>query len=370
MYCKPFHDLQLSALGLGSLHLPAHPGEPNHIHRAQAQAVLDAAMDRGVNYIDTALTYHEGDSERFLGEALSRYRRDSYCLATKFYAAPGRQIETCFEEQLRRCRTDYFDIYLLHSVDEIRFPLYTGENAGYLEFLLRQKELGRIRYLGFSSHAAPALLRQFLDWYDGFDMALIQLNYLDWTLLDARGQYEILKERNIPIWVMEPLKGGRLSRLNDRAAAILRQAAPDRSLASWGFRFLMGLEQVQVVLSGMASVEVVEENCATFQRPDPLSEGERAVLDQAARAYLETMGAPCSACRYCCPGCPAELDIPLLIRGYNERQVVGSTWRVQTFGAAKSAADCLQCGACLAKCPQKIDIPKIMAALAAAESRQ
>lgn len=191
-------------------------------------------------------------------------------------------------------------------------------------------------------------------------MALIQLNYLDWILLKAREQYELLRRYNIPVWVMEPLKGGRLSTLNPKAEAILKEAAPDRSLSSWGMRFLMGLEGVQTVLSGMSSVEQVRDNAATFARPDPLDERERAVLRKAAGLFLSDLGVPCSGCRYCCPTCPAELDIPLLIKGWNERRVSGETWRVAELAQAKGPSDCLQCGVCLEHCPQKINIPVVM----------
>lgn len=360
MYHKPFRDMQISALGLGSLRLPTEPGDPNRIHRKQAQKVIDAALDSGINYIDTAYTYHSGDSERFLGESLARYPRDSYYLASKFYAAASTDIQRVFEEQLRRCRTEYFDCYLLHGMDETYYAAYTDEKKGYLRYLLEQKRTGRIRYIGFSSHAAPDTLERFLQWYSGFDMALIQLNYLDWTLLRAREQYGLLRRFHIPVWVMEPLKGGRLSTLNPKAAAILKEAAPDRSLSSWAMRFLMGLEGVQTVLSGMSSVEQVRDNAAAFARPDPLDERERAALGKAADLFLSDLGVPCSGCRYCCPTCPAGLDIPLLIKGWNERRISGETWRVAELRQAKGPSACLQCGVCLKHCPQKIDIPAVM----------
>lgn len=169
-----------------------------------------------------------------------------------------------FEEQLKRCRVEYFDFYLFHCVCEVTLPLIMDENARYLEFLLKQKEKSRIRYLGFSAHAEPDNLRKFLQWYDGYDMAQIQLNYVDWTLLKAKEQYDILLEHQLPVWVMEPQKGGRLSTLNERAAAILKAAEPERSIPSWSFRFLQGLPMVQTVLSGMTTMEQIEDNVDTF----------------------------------------------------------------------------------------------------------
>lgn len=366
MYCKKFNGESISALGLGGLRLPMDKGNAKRIDRVEARKIIDATIESGINYFDTAYTYQGGDSERFLGEALSRYPRDSYHLATKFYAAASTNIRAVFEEQLARCQTEYFDFYLLHGMDENYIADYMSPDKNYLGFLLEQKKAGRIRYIGFSSHAAPETLSRFLDWYDGFDMALIQLNYLDWTMLDAKRQYEILTEHGIPVWVMEPLKGGRLSSLNPEAVEILKSVDPERSVSSWGFRFLMSLDNVQTVLSGMSSVEQVHENARVFSERKPLNEQEQKALERAASVFLRDLGVPCSGCRYCCDTCPAGLDIPLLIRGYNERSVSGETWRVANLYHAKGPDQCLSCGACISRCPQKIDIPAVMHALASA----
>ncbi len=370
MYTKSFRDIQLPPLGLGSLHLPAVAENPDCIDRAAAQHVIDLAIERGINYIDTAYTYHGGDSEKFLGEALSRYPRDRYYLTSKYYAAAGIDVEKMFEEQLRRCRTDYFDFYLLHGMDENYIDAYMDPQKDVLGYLRRQKERGRIRYLGFSSHGAPETLRRFLDWYDDFDMALIQLNYVDWTLLEGKAQYDILTDRQIPIWVMEPLKGGRLMNLSKEAWAILQEAAPGQSPSSWAFRFLMGLPNVQMVLSGMSSAAQVVENADIFERQEPLSRHEALALEQAAEVFFKDLGVPCSACRYCCASCPAELDIPLLIKGYNELRVSGETWRVAGLSQSKGPAQCLDCGTCLKHCPQKIEIPQVMKQFAALQGKQ
>lgn len=360
MYYKKFKDIEISALGLGSLRLPAVTGSPNRIERKKAQKVIDCAFENGINYFDTAYTYHGGDSEKFMGEALSHYPRDSYYLATKFYVAAGVGADEMFEEQLRRLKTDHFDFYLFHGMQENYFDAYTDKEKNYLEYFLKQKEKGRIRYLGFSSHAAPETLERFLRWYDGFDMAMIQLNYLDWSVLEAKRQYEILTEHQLPVWVMEPLKGGRLAVLNEKAAEILKEAAPRQSISSWSFRYLMGLPNVQTVLSGMASVREIQDNAKTFERWNPLNEKETTALGEAIRVFREDMGVPCSACRYCCPVCPAGLDIPLLIKGYNEVSVSGDIWRIAELRETKGPQECLRCGACKARCPQKIDIPEVM----------
>lgn len=364
MRYKDFKGKSISTLGMGALRLPAEAGNPDRIDRAKGQAVIDAAFSHGINYFDTAYSYQKGDSERFLGEALAKYPRDSYFLATKFYVAYSDDIQAVFEEQLRRCRTDRFDFYLLHCLDETTFGPYTDPRRGYLHYLLRQRDAGRIGYIGFSSHAAPETLERFLDICGEFDMAQIQLNYLDWTLLDAKRQYEILTERGIPVWVMEPLKGGRLAALDGRAAEILRAAAPERSDASWALRFLQGLDSVQTVLSGMSSDGQVSENAALFDDPRPLGAQEQTALERASAALVESLGVPCSGCRYCCDACPAGLDIPLLIKGYNERSIGGSTWKIEGLSSAKAATACLGCGACRRRCPQKIDIPEVMRKIA------
>lgn len=365
MRYKDFKGSAISTLGLGGLRFPTEKGAPNRIDRKAAQAVVDAAVACGINYFDTAYSYQNGDSERFLGEALSKYPRESYFLATKFYVAYGTDIEAVFEEQLRRCGVDYFDFYLFHCLDEGTITAYTDPERDYLGYLLKQKEAGRIRNIGFSSHALPETLERFLDWYDRFDMALIQLNYLDWTLLNAKRQYELLTEHGIPVWVMEPMKGGRLSVLNENAAAVLKAASPERSIPSWGFRFLQGLPNVQTVLSGMSTAEQVLDNARTFEKFDPLSRDEEAALNTAAEIFIKHLGVPCSGCRYCCDTCPAGLDIPLLIRGYNEKNISGSTWKIGNLSEAKSADECIGCGTCLSRCPQKINVPEIMKKIAA-----
>lgn len=360
MKYNTIRDGKISALGLGGLRFPEQEGRPGHIDRSKAQEIVDTAIACGINCFDTAYSYQDGDSERFLGEVLSGYARDEYLLSTKFYVACNDDIEVVFEEQLSRCRTDYFDFYMLHCLDEETITPYMDETRDYLGYLLRQKSAGRIKNLGFSSHAGIPTLKRFLDWYDDFDMALIQLNYLDWRLLDGRAQYELLTERNIPVWVMEPMKGGCLSQLNKQAAAILKQAEPGRSISSWGFRFLHGLDNVQTVLSGMSSVEQVIENAELFSSIEPLDNTQSQLLMSAADIFIETMGVPCSGCRYCSGICPVGLDIPLMLQAFNEHSVGGETWKLGALAGATKASECISCGACVKRCPQNIDIPAVM----------
>lgn len=249
---------------------------------------------------------------------------------------------------------------MLHCLDEETIEPYMDEDRDYLGYLIRQKEAWRIRNIGFSSHAKTETLKRFLDWYDRFDMALIQLNYLDWKLLDGCSQYEILKEHNIPVWVMEPMKGGILSDLNEEAAGILKAEAPLASISSWGFRFLYSLDNVQTVLSGMSSVEQVKENAELFDRLMSLDENEMKTLMKASDVFIKGMGVPCSGCGYCRGLCPGGIDIPIMIKAFNEHSVGVETWKMEGLSCAVPASECVSCGACVKRCPQNIQVPEFL----------
>lgn len=354
---------------MGNMRLPV--SEDGSIDRALAQEIIDYVFEHGVNYFDTAFMYHGGESERFLGEALSGYDRASYLLADKFpgfMLHPGQSPREIFEEQLRRCRTEYFDFYLMHNVNETSFDTYTDERLGLLRYFEEEQAAGRIRYLGFSSHGSADMLERFVavrDW----DFAQIQLNYLDWTLQEAKRQYEVLAERHIPVMVMEPVRGGRLASLTPEADALLERAQPDRSIASWALRWLMALDGVQVVLSGMTTLDQARDNVATFERDDALPGELTGTLDRACDMLREQVNVPCTACRYCTEGCPQHLDIPGLLRAYNN-YLVATSFREFSLQQALArvdgpgADDCIACGACARLCPQSIDIPGLMAEVA------
>lgn len=232
MIYKKFQDINLSRLGMGNMRLPVSRGR---IDEKRAQEIIDYAMAQGVNYYDTAYVYHSGESESFLGKALKKYPRDSYYLATKFYVMANPDIEKVFEEQLRKLDTDYIDFYLLHCVNEETYDAYMKPERKYLDFLMEQKAKGRIRHIGFSSHGKPATLEKFLNWSDCFEFVQIQLNYLDWTMQDAKKQYEIITEHGLPVWVMEPVRGGRLASLGRKYDDMLQAAKPEWSVPAWAF---------------------------------------------------------------------------------------------------------------------------------------
>lgn len=372
MLYNDFSGEKLSRLGFGAMRLPLVSGEPDApVDAALVEKMVDYAIDHGINYFDTAWPYHSGTSEIILGKALSRYPRSRYNLANKY---PGHQISrsydpaAIFEKQLKKCGVEYFDFYLLHNVYENSIKTYTDPRWGIVDYFVAQKKAGRIRHLGFSSHGGLDILEAFLDRYGAeMEFCQIQLNYLDWTLQDARAKYELLTGRNVPVWVMEPVRGGRLAHLTAESEAKLKALRPEESIPAWGFRFLQGLPNVKIILSGMSDLAQMEDNVATFAAEKPLSQGETEVLLQIAEGMKNAI--PCTACRYCCDGCPKGLNIPMLLSAYNEVRfspTVNTTMRIEALPEDKRPSACIACGKCARVCPQKIDVPGAMAKFAEA----
>ena len=351
---------KISGLAFGTMRLPLK--EDGSIDQEQVNAMTDYAMKHGVNYYDTAYPYHNGNSEIAIGKALIKYPRDSYKLVTKY---PGHQFmknydcEGVFEEQLKKCGVDYFDFYLLHNIYENSLPTYKNIDYGIVDYFLRQKEKGRIKHLGFSTHARAENLEEILDFLrDKIEFCQIQLNYLDWTLQDARKKIELLGSRGIPVMVMEPLRGGKLADLGKENNEKLRAMRPEETIASWAFRWLMKIPEVVTVLSGMSNLEQMKDNIKTFSVGEALNDQEWKMMLDIAETLKN--GVPCTACRYCCDGCPAELDIPMLLAGYNDLKYASAmTVKMQMDGTPeeKWPDKCIGCGACAAVCPQHIDIP-------------
>lgn len=350
----------LPLLGFGCMRLPQLSPDGPEIDYGTVKQMIDRAMKAGCNYFDTAYMYHDGRSERCLGDLLKAYPRDSYYLTDKmpvWFARDAAGIERIFREQLERCRTDYFDFYMLHSLDSANWELAQKYKA--CEFLERMKKEGKIRRLGFSFHDSPEVLRKIVDARE-WDFAQIQLNYLDWELYRSREQYEILTGAGIPVIVMEPLRGGALATLSPDASDILRKADPHSSNAAWAFRYVASLPNVLCVLSGMTLPEHVEDNIRTFSPLKPLTENERKTLDQALAAYRKRLAVPCTACRYCMP-CPAGVEIPKIFGLYNQYKVSGNKWlftnNYNVLPEDAKIASCVNCGKCTKHCPQKIQIP-------------
>ncbi len=356
----------LSWLGFGTMRLPCHSsGEINY---AEVEEMTGTAMKYGVNYFDTAYPYHGGRSEIVIGKCLSNYPRESYRLADKY---PGHQIAQSynpaeiFEDQLKKCGVDYFDYYLLHNVYENSIDVYLDPKWGIVDYFLEQKRLGRIRHLGFSAHGDIATMTRFLDAVgEHMEFCQIQLNWLDWTMQDAKGKVELLNERNIPIWVMEPLRGGTLCKLSEKNEARLKALRPDETIVSWSFRFLQSIKGITMVLSGMSDLRQMYDNVITFTDCKPLNEEEMAVLLDIAEEMKSAV--PCTGCKYCVDSCPMELNIPKMMATYNELCFDAKTNPIMWLEALpedKQPASCIGCGSCAAMCPQHIDIPTVMADL-------
>lgn len=368
MVYKDYQDLKLSALGLGAMRLPVIDGDDARIDEEKTAEMVAYAMEKGINYYDTAWGYHSGNSETVMGKALSQYDRDSYYLATKF---PGYdlsnmdKVEEIFEKQLEKCRVDYFDFYLVHNVCEMNIDAYLDEKYGIYDYLVKQKENGRIRHLGFSAHGSCEVMKRFLDKYGkSMEFCQIQLNWLDWSFQNAKGKVELLKEWNLPVWVMEPLRGGKLASLKAEDEAKLKALRPDESVPAWAFRFLQALPEVTMVLSGMSNMEQLKENIETFEADKPLNKEERDGLLGIADEMLKQSNLPCTACHYCVSHCPKGLNIPELIEMYNEHCFTGGGFLapmlIATMPEEKRPGACVGCRSCEAVCPQQIKISEMM----------
>ena len=373
MIYREFQGLKLSALGMGAMRLPVMDGDDSRIDEEAAKAMVDYAMSQGVNYYDTAWGYHGGQSELVMGRALKKYPRDSFYLATKF---PGYdlsnmdKVEEIFEKQLEKCGVEYFDFYLFHNVCEMNIDAYLDPKYGIHEYLMRQKENGRIRHLGFSAHGSCDVMRRFLEAY-GKDMEFcqIQLNYLDWKFQDAENKVKLLDEYRIPVWVMEPLRGGKLASLAEEDEAKLTALRPEEKIPAWAFRFLQSLPEVTVTLSGMSNMEQLQENIRTFGEERPLNEEERQTLLDIADGMVKKIAVPCTACHYCVSHCPQGLDIPHLLSLYNEHSFTGGGFiapmALSAISKDKWPSACIGCRSCEAVCPQQIKISEVMADFAA-----
>ena len=367
MIYKNFKNLLLPSLGVGTMRLPTLPD--GTVDEEACREMFSYAMEHGVNYFDTAYGYHNGKSEEVCGKLLSAYPRESYYLTTKF---PGydlsnmNKVEEIFEEQLKKCRTDYFDFYLFHNVYERNVDPYLDPKYGILEYLLNQKENGRIRHLGFSVHGSYDIAKRFLDAYgEHMEFCQIQLNYLDWNFQNAKAKVELMNERNIPIWVMEGLRGGMLASLSKENTAKLKEMRPDESVVGWAFRFLQSVPGVTVSLSGMSNLDQLKDNIRIFSEDKALSESEMKFITKMADEMVRKGVLPCTACRYCTSHCPKHLDIPRLLELYNEHSFTGGGFRapmaVDALDPDRRPSACIGCRSCEAVCPQQIKISEAMA---------
>ena len=366
MIYRDFQGLRLSALGMGCMRLPEKDGA---IDKEQVIRMVAHAMEQGVNYYDTAWGYHGGASEWVMGEALSAYPRESFYLADKF---PGYDLsnmgkaQEIFEKQLEKCRTGYFDFYMLHNVCELNIDAYLDPKYGDFAYLLEQKKNGRIRHFGFSAHGNIETIQRLLEAYgEHMEFCQLQVNWLDWDFQNARGKAELLNKWNIPVWIMEPLRGGSLCSLDAAHEATLNALRPGVTMTEWAFRFLQSIPGVTVTLSGMSNFEQMQQNVATYATENPLNDAEMAALMKIAAEKTAKTALPCTACRYCVDHCPMGLNIPWLIELYNEHVYSGGGFiapmALNALPEDKKPSACIGCRACEAVCPQTIKIADMMA---------
>lgn len=367
MLYNKFKNINLSRLGFGLMRLPVN--QDGTINEQETEQMIDYAIAHGVNYFDTAWPYHGGMSEIIAGKILKKYDRNSFYLASKF---PGHQfisdmnVKEIFEAQLKKCQVDYFDFYLLHNVYEGSIDRYFDEKLNIIPYLIEQKKKGRIKYLGFSSHGDLNIIKRLIDKYGKYlDFAQIQLNYVDWTLQDAKSKYEYFKSINMPVFVMEAIRGGRIAKMDSESEAKMKSFRPDESVASWALRYLLRLDNVKMILSGMSAFDQMVDNIKTLENDKPLNDEEYAFISKLGRDLQ--CGVPCTACKYCVSECPMKLDIPRLLSFYNDLQfqhnILNVSMKIEALPADKTPSSCLGCGKCAKMCPQKIDIPKYMKAL-------
>ena len=359
----------LSLLGFGIMRLPVTKSDAgsDDIDSAASTELIDYALAQGVNYFDTAWPYHDGQSESFLGEALvKRHPRDSFYLATKLpiweIDTPA-EAEELFAKQLTKLCTDYLDFYLMHALDGER--LVHLVESGLLAWAIGLQKSGKIKRLGFSFHGTIDDLKQIIAAHN-WEFGQLQLNYLDWELQKAGEAYQLLSEAGIPTIVMEPVRGGKLATLAPKAEEILKAEHPERSVASWAFRFAGELPEVVTVLSGMSTMEQLKDNIKTYSMAESdlrLTESERVTLDAALEASNLAAAIPCTTCKYCMP-CPYGVDIAGVFGSYNAYKMGGSAFGyrlgLKALGEGTFADSCIHCEECMPLCPQNIDIPREM----------
>ncbi len=355
--------LETSLLGFGCMRFPTTAD--GKIDEAEAQAMLDRAIAEGVNYIDTAYPYHNGESEPFVGRALQKYDRRSFYLATKLPAwlvKSREDAERYFEEQLRRLQTDYIDFYLLHAMSGESYRKMV--ELGVVAYCEKLKEEGRIRYFGFSFHDSYEAFAEILGSRD-WDFCQIQLNYMDAEEQAGMRGYRLAEEKGVPLVIMEPVKGGSLAVFADDITEKLRALDHEASTASFALRWVGSLPNVKVILSGMSTMEQVEDNLKTFSEFKPLSGREASVIEEIVDMIKGRVQNGWTGCRYCMP-CPAGVNIPECFSVWNTYHMYQNynmvKWKWENgIGEAAQAKNCIKCGKCEALCPQKLSIREDLA---------
>jgi len=373
---------KVSLLGYGCMRWPMTKDENGKdiVDQERVNELVDYAIEHGVNYFDTAPVYLQGQSEKATGIALKRHPRDKFFIATKLSNFSNSSFENSkkmYEQSFKEMQVDYIDYYLLHSIGGGGVPSFRQRfvDNGIIDFLVKEREAGRIRNLGWSYHGDKETFLYVLDMDVKWDFVQIQMNYADWKTNDAEFLYRELEKRNIPVVIMEPLLGGRLAKLSDHLVGRLKQRRPDLSVASWAFRFAGHFPRVLTSLSGMTYKEHLIDNLKTYSPIEYLTDEELEFLEETAQLMLKYPTIPCNDCKYCMP-CPYGIDIPAVLLHYNkcvnegnvpkDRQDPKYREARQAFLVGydrsvpklRQASHCIGCHRCMQHCPQRINIPR------------
>ena len=358
---RKFKDLSVPLLGFGCMRLPMRGEE---VDMNELEKMVEYAMQHGANYFDTAYMYVDGKSEIAMGKVLSNYKREDIILADKspaMYMKSKDDVKRIFEEQLKKCKTDYFDFYMVHNINKNTIDNY--RNFEMFNQLNEFKKQGLVKYVGFSFHGTPEMLREVAPEHP-WDFAQLQINYLDWDVVKAHEQYDIVQAQKIPVTVMEPLRGGGLVNLSEKAAAKLKELYPDTTPAAFGLRWAASRSNVITVLSGMSNLKQMQENIQTFIDYKDMTEAEIKAADEIAKIIQSQGEINCTACKYCTEVCPRGINIPAAFALYNQYKVTKNkmifSMYYSTLGESEKPDKCIKCGLCNKNCPQSLDIPNLL----------
>ena len=358
----------MKKLGFGCMRLPLVNPEEKEVDIELFKEMIDYFMNHGYTYFDTAHTYLNGNSEKAIREALVyRYDRKEYVIADKlpiFNLEEDADMDKIFDEQLQRLDVDYIDYYMLHNLSSKHKKKYTQIDS--IKFIQDKKKEGKVKHIGISTHDSPQFLESILYENPWIEFVQLQINYLDWEneIIQARGCYEVTEKYNKPIIVMEPLKGGALIDIPDEAKSLFYSLNKDKSIASWSFRYLLSLDNVKMILSGMDSMDALEDNVNTFDNYIQLTSKEKEAIDTTIDLINQKNEIQCTGCNYCLDKCPQSIPIPELFKLYNTQKTLNQEHSIAMYyrnfiaNGNKKASECIKCSKCINYCPQSIDIPQ------------